>query len=92
MRDQENDRERESVIERAWCDLRMCICVGSTPLTLTSHLYVCLEVEQVNLLPVTTIQGQDIPRLRREKERKWWKEEERVMGVVSHTPGLCLGG
>lgn len=29
-----------------------------------SHLYICLKVKQVNLLPVTAIQGQDIPCLR----------------------------
>lgn len=28
------------------------------------HLYVRLEVEQVDLLPVAAIQGQDVPRLR----------------------------
>lgn len=38
------------------------------------HLYVRLEVEQVDLLPVAAVQGQDVPRLReREMVEMWWK-------------------
>lgn len=60
---------------------------SSSSQTHTPHLYVCLEVEQVDLLPVAAVQGQDVPRLReRERERDtavrrrgggrekmWWK-------------------
>lgn len=78
----------------SWHTLSECVYVGSppSPFTLTSHLYVCLEVEEVNFLPVTTIQGQDIPRLRggRQEIRESEKEErerdrEESDGIISPT-------
>lgn len=54
-----------------------------------SHLYVRLEVEQVDLLPVAAVQGQDVPRLR-EKERHGGQETEKLLVQINSNEGFRL--